>query len=212
MTSSSSNYGPETNLFIIAQKQNGYFTSKQATRAGYKDNNFKYYLEKEKWLKIMRGVYFLKNYPPSDDAQYTIWSLWIGEKADIPIGVYSHITALRFHNVSEVISDKLHITVPENFRINKIIPESLVLHKKKLDKKDIQYLSGYAITTLNKTLVDLAESKEMERGQFIHAIIQSYKKGYISLDFILQTSELTNFIPEITKHIITSQGLEKTSH
>jgi len=212
MTSNNSNYGPETNLFIIAQKQNGYFTSRQAIRAGYKQGNFKYYLKNEKWLKIMRGIYFLKNYPPSDDAQYTIWSLWIGEKDGIPIGVYSHITALRFHDVSEVISDKLHITVPENLRINKILPEHLILHRKKLDKKDIQYLSGYAITTLNKTLVDLAESKKMERGQFIHAIIQSYKKGYLSLDFILQTSELTNFVPEITKHIITSQNQEKPSH
>lgn len=209
-------HSPEIDLFIVAQKQNGYFTSKQAAKAGYKPCNFPYYVETEKWSKIMRGIYrlrSLRNYPTSDDEQYIIWSLWIGEKDNIPIGVYSHLTALKFYDVSEAISDKLHITVPENFQIRKKDrPEILVLHKGKLAQKDIRYFSGYAITTLDKTLVDIAESRGMDRDQFIHAVIKAYKKKYISLDFILQTPEFSNFISEITKYLITSQSQEKPSH
>lgn len=192
----------ENRLFAIAETQNGYFTYRQAISIGYKSSNFNFYLRRGMWVKTTQGVYRLKNYPVSDDEQYTIWSLWIGEKNNVPIGVYSYLTALAFYDVSETISDKLHVTVPTNFRTRrKFVPEMIIFHREKIDQKDIRYLSGYAITTLSKTLLDLAKSNLVERDQFVNTVIESHEKGYISRDFIFQTPEFTACIPEIKKYI-----------
>lgn len=192
----------EMRLYDIAKSQNGYFTSRQAIVAGYRQNNFGVYLKKGLWIRMMRGVYRLKMYPISEDEQYSMLSLWVGEKENRPIGVFSHLTALRFYEVSEVISDKIHITVPVHYKTKKKdVPKVLIFHKNNVDNKDISYLAGYAITTLSKTLIDLSISDSMERDQLVQAIITSYKKGHISLNFIFQTSEFKEYIPYLTEYI-----------
>jgi hypothetical protein len=41
----------------------------------------------------------------------------------------SHDTALSLHELSDIMTSKLHMTVPKHFRRNSLIPEVLLLHR-----------------------------------------------------------------------------------
>lgn len=175
----------QNRLFDLATLQNGYFTARQAKAVGYRYRNFGYYVSRGTWIKVAKSVYRLRNFPVSDDEQYTLWSLWLGERNNHPLGVYSYLTALSYYDLSEVIPNKLHMTVPKSFRTSKQAPKVLLLHKENINEKDIILVRGYCVTKPHKTLLDLAKNEMMEREHFARAILEALKKGYISKDFIL---------------------------
>lgn len=183
------------NLFDLAMYQNGYFTSSQAKAQGYRYRNFGYYVSRGHWIRVAKCVYRLRNFPVNDDEQYTLWSLWAGIKDGIPVGAYSYLTALSFYDLSEVIPQKLHMTVPTSLRINKKIPEVLILHKESINMEDLEFMRGYAVTKVHKTLLDLAKTEMMEKEHFAESIMQALKKGYISKNFVLDHPEFREVIP-----------------
>lgn len=191
----------ENKLFEVAMLQNGYFTSNQAKIAGYKYRNFGYYVSRKHWIPITQFVYRLNNYPVADDEQYTVWSLWIGLKKMIPIGVYSYLTALSYYDLSEVIPSKLHMTVPKSFRTTKKIPRILILHRENVDRNDVEYIAGYGVTKPYKTLLDLARTEMMEREHLAQAVLQAMNRGFISKSFILSNPEFNKIIEFIKKYL-----------
>ena len=185
----------EGKLFAVAELQNGYFTARQAFECGYRHSNFPYYIKQNKWKKVVRGVYRLVNYPVSENEQYTIWSLWVGEKKGIPEGAYSGITALSFYELTDVIPSKLHVTIPRNFIIRKKqTSDLLVFHKEDISAKDLQYFEGYAMTVPRKALLDVAREHCMDHDHFIEAVRESYKRGYISKSFLLENPEFRGVV------------------
>jgi hypothetical protein len=58
-------------------------------------------------------------------------------------GVYSHHTALRLHDLSDLNPAKLHMTVPTAFRRNSDIPDILVLHYADLPESDVKTAQGF---------------------------------------------------------------------
>lgn len=187
----------QNNLFELAMHQNGYFTSSQAKAQGYRYRNFGYYVSRGYWIKVTKCVYRLKNFPISDDEQYTLWSLWAGIKNGFPVATYSYLTALSYYDLSEVIPEKLHMTVPTSFRIGKKIPGIIIFHKENIDVKDIEFIRGYAVTKPYKTLLDLAKTEMMEKEHFAEAIIQAIKKGYISQSYVFDHQEFDSVRPYI---------------
>lgn len=53
----------ENKLFEIAESQQGYFTSRQAKVAGYKDNTHPYHVRSAHWVRVHRGIYRLAKFP-----------------------------------------------------------------------------------------------------------------------------------------------------
>lgn len=184
-------------LFEVAMYQNGYFTSSQAKALGYRYRNFGYYVFRGHWIRVAKCVYRLKNFPVSDDEQYTLWSLWAGMKDGFPVAVYSHLTALSYYDLSEIIPDKLYMTVPIGFRISKKVPEVIIFHKENIDIKDVEFIRGYAVTKPYKTLLDLAKNEMMEKAHFAEVLTQALNKGYISKNYIFNHEEFDSIIPYI---------------
>ncbi len=185
----------EKKLFELVQSQNGFFTAKQAKEIGYDPRNFYYYVNHGYWGKPDRGIYKLTNYPISENGQYTLWSLWSCNKTGIPQGTYSHLTALDFYGLTDVLSPKLHMTVPRHFKSSKAVPEILILHKKNLLPKDIQYFEGFGVTTPKRTLLDLAEEEIIERHHLADSIERALDKGYIIREFITENDCFDFIIP-----------------
>ncbi len=97
-------------LYKYAVRQQGMFTTKQAEAAGYQRNNHPYHVSKGNWIREMRGIYRLPMFPQDDeDAQLVLWHLWARNRDEQPQGVYSHDTALRIYDLSDLMPAKLHM-------------------------------------------------------------------------------------------------------
>ncbi|MFH1477916.1 MAG: hypothetical protein ABIH24_10585 [Verrucomicrobiota bacterium] len=168
-------------LWEIADSQGGYFTAKQAIQAGFADNTHPYHVRVGNWLRGCRGVYRLAKYPRGDDGQLILWYLWSRNRADQPQGVYSHLTALRIHELSDAMPSRLDMIVPPNFRRNSPIPRVLTLHCALLNESDIQRMPGFKVTTPFRTVLDIVEAGTVSREIVGQAVREARERGLITL-------------------------------
>ena len=142
-------------LYQIAAAQGGYFTAAQAQQAGDAYSQQHFHVERGNWLKVERGVYRLRDYPPGEREDLIRWSLWSRDQKGAPQAVVSHDTALTVHEMSDVMPAQVHLTVPPGFR--KRVPPGCALHKATLTSEEIEVRDGYRVTTPLRTLCDVAE-------------------------------------------------------
>lgn len=168
------------NLYKVAHQQQGYFTAKQAKKAGYSQKHHSYHVQFKNWIREMRGIFRLPYFPQDDeDAQLVLWYLWSRDRNEKPQGVYSHETALRIYDLSDFMPSRLHMSVPWDFRRFNPIPKILVLHKAHLKKSDIRSIRGFAVTTPTRTILDLMETKRIEHSQIKQIFQEALKRGML---------------------------------
>ena len=168
------------NLFEIAEGQQGYFTAKQATTAGYLLGSQAHHVKAGNWVRLERGVYRLMRFPQSSEEQLVIYSLWSRDRAGEPQGVYSHQTALSIYELSDLNPAKLHLTVPPTFRRSSTIPKILVLHRKLLDKKEVEQRQGFAVTRPLRAIADLGTEESVSRDIIAQALTEGRERGLIT--------------------------------
>lgn len=171
--------GNQNQLFEVADRQQGFFTAKQAESCGYKRSNFHLKLSSGEWVQEGRGIYRIGRYPITDRPELVLWSLWSRNINDIPQGVWSHETALDIHELSDVMPAKMHMTVPPNFRRRKELPKLLSLHRKNLIHTDIEERQGYRVTTPLKTIIDCIAEGSVADNFIAQAIHQALVRGLI---------------------------------
>ena len=176
----------ERKLFLIADGQGGYFTAKQARSAGYYNRLQYYHAEKGHWLSIDRGIYRLRNYPNSEREDLIRLSLWSCDRKGNPQAVFSHHTALAFHELGDIMPVKLHFTTPYKFR--KKNSGGCVAHRANLSPKDIERHNGFFMTTPFRTLFD-AYVYGFDPDQLKKSVIDAYKKGFIS-DYKIKNAKI----------------------
>jgi predicted transcriptional regulator of viral defense system len=167
-------------LFAVAEGQQGYFTSKQATNAGYQLGSQAHHVKSGNWTRVERGIYRLTRFPQSSEEQLVIYALWSRNREGRPEGVYSHQTALSIHELSDANPAKLHMTVPTAFRRTAKTPNVLVLHRSNLDQKDIELRQGFAVTRPLRTIADLAVSESTARDLVQQALMEGRRSGVIT--------------------------------
>src|SRR6201998_1460972 len=129
-------------LHEIARSQQGFFTTKQAIRAGFAEKTHSYHVHAGNWSREHRGIYRLADFPVPERPDLMLWYLWSQNRQEVPQGTYSHDTALSLHELSDVMLSKLHLTVPKEFRRSSELPKILTLHRAPLDKGDVQEMHG----------------------------------------------------------------------
>lgn len=167
-------------LSEIAQSQQGFFTTKQAIRAGFAEKVHSYHSNAGNWIREHRGIYRLADFPSQDRPDLMLWYLWSQNREEVPEGTYSHTTALSLHELSDLMPAKLHMTVPKAFRRSSVIPEILVLHHANLDKADVQEMHGVRVTRPLRTIVDLLRSGTVDRTQLKLAVDEAMRRGLIA--------------------------------
>jgi predicted transcriptional regulator of viral defense system len=166
-------------LYDIALLQQGFFTTKQAIRAGFAETTHSYHVNARNWIREHRGIYRLAEFPSADRPDLMLWYLWSQNRQEIPEGTYSHDTALSLHELSDLMPSKLHMTVSPRFR-RSTIPGILVLHRGHLQPTEAQELNGVRVTRPLRTIMDLLESGHVDRGQLKLAVEEALRRGLIA--------------------------------
>jgi predicted transcriptional regulator of viral defense system len=163
-------------LYQIAAAQGGYFTSAQARQAGYAYSQQHFHVSRGNWLKVDRGLFRLRDFPPGEREDLTRWSLWSRNRKGVPQAVVSHDTALTVHALSDVMPDRVHLTVPRGFR-KKVLP-GCVLHKADLPPDDFESRTGYQVTTPLRTLLDVADGP-LSQEHLNEAVHDALERGLV---------------------------------
>ena len=115
--------GPnEACLFGIASSQHGHFTTEQARSCGYSASLVAHHAKTGRFRRLRRGLYRLRDYPsaPTDHVAAS-WLALGGEPAAV-----SHASALALLGLSDVVADRVHLTVPRSRRHLPRLPGAVV--------------------------------------------------------------------------------------
>jgi predicted transcriptional regulator of viral defense system len=167
-------------LFEMAVEQAGYFTGRQAHQAGFSTDLIKYHVHRGRFRPVHRksGVYRLRDFPTGSDDE--LWAAWmrLGPKA-----VLSHMSALRLHNLSDVVPDAVHMWVPysKRPRMRRSIPQGVRVHVARhwLRPKEITRVNGLPVTSVLRTLLDVAD-RGASPEQVVLAIRQALERGLVT--------------------------------
>lgn len=143
-------------LAALAQGQGGYFTAKQASEAGYEYPQLVYHVTAGNFERVQHGLYRLPTVPIAEHDDLIRLTFWSRNQKDEPQAVVSHESALVLHELTDLLPDRVHLTVPRTFR--KPAPKGCVLHKATLDANEVKEHEGFRVTTPLRTLLDAAAS------------------------------------------------------
>lgn len=163
-------------LAAVANAQGGYFTTKQAIKAGYGYKHLDYHETAGNFERIEHGLYRLPTVPPVENDDLIRLTLWSRNQKDEPQAVVSHETALVHYQLTELLPGRIHLTVPRTFR--KPAPKGCVLHKAVLPESDIEEREGFRVTTPLRTLLDAAAGG-VSTEQLAKAAKEAIKWGHV---------------------------------
>lgn len=149
-------------LYQFAEMQAGHFTTAQARAAGFSHALLSYHVHTGLFERICHGVYRLKRFPASPHEDLFIAWLRAGNHA-----VISHDSALALYDLSDLLPNEVHLTVA---RTASRRHPGLRLHTNRLEPADVTYYAGLPVTTVPRTIADVAASGLSE--ELIHQAIQ----------------------------------------
>lgn len=159
----------------IAADQHGYVATAQARERGVRDNTLRMMAKRGTLERVSWGVYRVPTFPPSPYAEYMEASLW---PAGVR-GVISHQSALALHGLSDVSPAAIHITVPDDFRIRRKIPDHLVVHNARLEDEEVRLFEGIPTTTPRRAIEDCHRA-HLGPALLRQALEAAEREGYLS--------------------------------
>jgi predicted transcriptional regulator of viral defense system len=166
-------------------EQGGYFTAKQAIKAGYDYPHLDYHVSAGNFERVGHGLYRLASLPPGEHDDLVRLTLWSRNRQDELQAVVSHESALVLHDLSELLPAEIHLTVPPKFR--KDPPAGCILHKARLGPKDIEERAGFRVTVPLRTLLDVAAS-DVPEEQLQKAVADALARGLVRRNKLLEAA------------------------
>jgi predicted transcriptional regulator of viral defense system len=170
---------PFAALMIIAQDQQGYFTTKQAIKAGYADNTHPYHVRTGNWERVWRGIYRTAHQPTPEDGEMMLWLLWSRGRDEKPQATLSHQTALSLFELGDFNPAKIHMIVPPAFRRNSRLPKTVVLHQSLLAAGELTHLRGLAVCRPLRALCDIASTHPDMVADLLPIATEARRRGVI---------------------------------
>jgi predicted transcriptional regulator of viral defense system len=168
----------EERLYLLAEGQGGFFTAQQAIEAGVARSTLTYHAREGGALRRSgRGVYRLRRFPASPHEQ--VVCAWLGlSRAD---GVVSHVSALELMELTDLIADEVHVTVPRSKR-GVAIPVGLQVHftTRSIDERHRVTVAGMPVTGVERTIADVVRADGWSE-QVDLAVRQSLSRGMTTL-------------------------------
>ena len=178
--------GPaRSRLLDVASEQAGYFTAEQAAHAGYSRSLLAYHAKAGSFVRVRRGLYRLRAYPPSPREH--VLAAWLAVGKDN--AVVSHESALEILELSDIIPDAVHITVPRTRRNLPSIP-GVKIHtsSRPLTPDDKIVREGIRITAATRSILDTAESGASPE-QMMAGVIGAMRRGLTTSERLKRGAE-----------------------
>ena len=128
--------------FEHAIDQYGFITFQDMKELGVEPALLRQWCQRKKVERVAHGVYRFPPVPVTTLDPYMLATLWTGRR-----GVLSHATALELHDLCDINSSKIHLTVPLAYRPRRQGGERYVIHKEALGEQDITWHEGISIVT-----------------------------------------------------------------
>lgn len=178
-------------FFEVADRQAGYFTAGQAREAGYDHRLQHYHRVRGNWIPVGHGLYWLRQYPDAEDEELVRLFLWSRDRGGRPQAAVSHETALRLYDLTDLMPDRVHLSVPKSFR--KEPPKGVVLHKARLEDSEVEARrGGYRVTTPLRTILDVASSPEVSPEHLEAAVAEALDRGLMRRKRLREALETLN--------------------
>ncbi len=158
-------------LYEIAEGQAGYLTADQAVKAGIPRSTLGYHAGEAGTLeRVGTGVYRLRRFPTTPHGH--IVAGWLGlARAD---AVVSHDSALELRDLSDIIADEVHVTLPRAKR-GLHIPAGVRAHFTTRPVERSRVL-GVSVTSVERTIADQIRGRGWTE-QVDRSILQAVQRG-----------------------------------
>ncbi|MGI8475830.1 MAG: type IV toxin-antitoxin system AbiEi family antitoxin domain-containing protein [Thermomicrobiales bacterium] len=160
-------------LFDAASEQMGHFTAAQARTCGFAWDTLSDGAKRGTYLRIRRGLYRLRDYPSSPREE--VMSAWLAVGKDVAI--VSHESALDLLDLSDVIPNSTHLTVPRSKRHPPDLP-GVTIHTsvRPIAREDITFRDGLRLTSVARTIADCATAGTGPE-QIVMAVGEALERG-----------------------------------
>jgi len=137
-----------------AQDQYGYVTTAQALDAGVSPASLSMMVRRGRLEKASRGLYRVPQTPATQYDAFMKAVLWTG----FPEACLSHDSALDAWEVSDILSDQIHVTVAARRRIVREVPHGYVIHHEDLSPDQVTWWQGIPTVTPGTAIRQCLES------------------------------------------------------
>lgn len=166
-------------LYRTAESQAGYFTTQQALACGMDRSTLRYHARPGgRYQRVHRGLYRLRHFPTSLNEH--IVAAWLPLKD--AGAIVSHESALELYDLSDVIPDTVHLSLPRSKRGQRP-RHGVQLHalQRPPSPTEVRIVAGVPTTTPERTIVDALESG-VQREQVEMSILQALERGLTTPD------------------------------
>lgn len=122
----------------IALDQHGFVTSAQAGAVGVSYPALTYFVKNGRLERVARGIYRVPQVPFTEHDAKNLALLWASPES----AVLGYDTALDAYGVCDINPAKIHVVVPPGTRISKAGGKAFVIHRARLDAKDVGWWEG----------------------------------------------------------------------
>jgi predicted transcriptional regulator of viral defense system len=160
-------------LFRAASQQGGYFTARDARACGFSRASLSYHAGRGRFIRVRQGLYRLKEYPES--TREDVIAAWLAAGRDD--AVVSHESALDLLDLSDVVPESVHLTLPRTMRYRPAMP-GVTVHTttKPVGAGDVVHRDGIRVTSAVRSILDSAETGTAPE-QIVAALREALDRG-----------------------------------
>lgn len=183
-------------VYDLAAGQGGYFTTAQAQALGVSRRALAYRVDTGDLTRVEHGIYRLTRHPSQPFEDVIVACLWAGQD-----GVASHETALAIYGLADAMPAKIHVTVSRPFRGRR---RGIIVHHAPLDEKERTVRDDVPITSVARTLADVARTSE---ARIVAAAAeQALSQGLISARRLKNLAADDEILERALAHLLSRAG------
>jgi predicted transcriptional regulator of viral defense system len=172
-------------LFDIAAGQGGYFTAEQASGCGFSRALLSHHAKSGAFIRVRRGLYRFREYPAAPREH--VLAAWLALGKDS--AVVSHDSALEILDLTDVVPDAVHLTVPRSRRnLPSLSGVRIHTSSRALRPEDTVIRDGISVTSATRSILDAAEAGTSPE-QIELAVRQSVERGLTMRDELQRAAD-----------------------
>lgn len=160
-------------LVGIAVENHGLLRTEDAVDAGIATATLHRLRVTDRIERVARGLYRVVALPPDRLTPYMEAVLWANGR-----GVISHASALEMMELCDILSRRIHITVPETYNPRKSGGEGYRVHRHTLPATEVSHYDGIPVVTAHRAIRQAIADGE-DREQLRLAIRTATREGLL---------------------------------